>query len=70
MVGVELVRDRISKEPARNERDRLIEHCFRKGLLLLGCGENTVRFCPPLVVGEMEIDTAVSIFADALAKFK
>ncbi len=68
MVGVELVADRASKKPAPQERNRLIEHCFRKGLLLLGCGENTVRFCPPLVVGEMEIDTAVSIFADALSE--
>jgi 4-aminobutyrate aminotransferase len=70
MVGVELVRDRASKEPAPTERDRLIELCFRKGLLLLGCGENTVRFCPPLVVGEMEIGTAVSIFAEALTEIQ
>ena len=70
MVGVEIVRDRASKTPAPDARDQLIEHCFRKGLLLLGCGENTVRFCPPLVVGEMEIDTAVSIFADALSKIQ
>jgi 4-aminobutyrate aminotransferase len=38
--------------------------------LLLGCGENTVRFCPPLVVGEMEIGTAVSIFAEALTEIQ
>ena len=68
MIGVELVRDRLSKEPATDERNRLIQHCFQKGLLLLGCGENTVRFCPPLIVAEKEADTAVSIFADALTE--
>ena len=49
MIGVELVRDRLTKEPAVQERDRLLQVCFRKGLLLLPCGASTVRFCPPLV---------------------
>jgi 4-aminobutyrate aminotransferase len=66
MVGAELVRDRLSKEPAPAERNRLVECCFEKGLLLLGCGESTVRFCPPLIVGEKEVDTAISIFAESL----
>jgi 4-aminobutyrate aminotransferase len=70
MVGAELVRDRLSKEPAPIERDQLIQRCFEKGLLLLGCGESTVRFCPPLIVGEKEVDTAISIFADALTEIK
>jgi 4-aminobutyrate aminotransferase len=35
-------------------------------LLLLGCGESTVRFCPPLIVSKGEADTAVEIFADVL----
>jgi 4-aminobutyrate aminotransferase len=68
MVGVELVRDARSKAPATAERNQVIGACFQKGLLLLGCGESTVRFCPPLIVGEQEIDTAVSIFAEALAQ--
>jgi 4-aminobutyrate aminotransferase len=68
MVGVELVRDAESKAPATAERNEVIAACFQKGLLLLGCGESTVRFCPPLIVAEPEIDTAVSIFAEALAQ--
>ena len=66
MVGVELVRDRRSRLPAAAERNRVVQRCFEKGLLLLGCGDSTVRFCPPLIVGEREVDTAVDIFAEAL----
>ena len=68
MVGVELVRDRQSKSPAAAERDQLIQGCFQKGLLLLGCGASTVRFCPPLTISEQDVDTAVEIFATSLAE--
>jgi 4-aminobutyrate aminotransferase len=68
MVGVELVRDRNTKEPAAEEREAVIQACFRKGLLLLGCGPNTVRFCPPLVIDEQDVETAVAIFDAALGE--
>ncbi len=68
MVGVELVRDRHSKEPAGKERDAVVQRCFEKGLLLLGCGQSTLRFCPPLIIGEEEVDIAVSILDEALAE--
>jgi len=68
MIGVEIVRDRATKLAAPAERDQLIQHCFERGLLLLGCGPNTVRFCPPLVVTEDEIDTAVAIFGEVLGE--
>lgn len=66
MVAVELVKDRETKEPARDWRNEIIGAAFRKGLLLLGCGENSIRFCPALVVSSQEIDTCLSIFSDAL----
>jgi 4-aminobutyrate aminotransferase len=44
MVGVELVLDRETKAPAAAIRDAVIQSCFRKGLLLLGCGQSTLRF--------------------------
>jgi 4-aminobutyrate aminotransferase len=62
MVGVELVKDRETKEPARTWRDEIIQKAFYKGLLLLGCGENTIRFSPPLTVTAGEIDTCLSMF--------
>jgi 4-aminobutyrate aminotransferase len=66
MVGVELVKDRITKESAPGLRDRVVQSAFHKGLLLLGCGESTIRFCPPLIVDAEEVDTALSIFEQTL----
>lgn len=68
MVGVELVRDRRTKRPATAERNELVQRCFHKGLLLLGCGDSTVRFCPPLIAQEGEVDTAVGLFGEAMAE--
>lgn len=66
MVGVELVKDRETKEPARAWRNRIIKAAFEKGLLLLGCGENSIRFCPALTVTAAEVDKCLSIFDDAI----
>jgi len=66
MLGVELVRDREKKTKAVEERDRLVHACFKRGLLILGCGENSVRFIPGLTVSKAEIDRALSIFAESL----
>lgn len=66
MVGMELVRDRVTKEPAEEARDALAQAAFQRGLLLLGCGRNTVRFCPPLVITREQVDIAVEILDEAL----
>ena len=66
MVGVELVKDRETKERASDWRNEVIQRAFRKGLLLLGCGENSIRFCPALTVSPDEIDTCLSIFEEVL----
>ena len=68
MIGVELVRDRTTKERAASERDAIVDAAFYKGLLLLGCGENTVRFCPPLVITREQADAAVAIFDEVLCE--
>jgi len=66
MVAVELVRNRETKEPATEWRPRIIKRAFEKGLLVLGCGENSIRFCPSLAVKPGEVDTCLSIFEEAL----
>ena len=66
MVGVELVKDRETKERASDWRNEVIQKAFQKGLLLLGCGENTIRFSPALTVTGEEIDTCLSIFEESL----
>ena len=43
-------------------RDAIVEAAFRSGLLLLGCGESAVRFCPPLCVTAAQVETAVRTF--------
>jgi len=66
MIGVELVRDRQTKERATTERDRLVQELFKRGVLVLGAGRNALRFAPPLVISKSEVDTAVDIFDEAL----
>jgi 4-aminobutyrate aminotransferase len=68
MIGVEIVKDRTSKTPAPEERNRIIHRCFEKGLLLVGAGRNVVRFLPALVVSADEIDHAVAIFGEAVSE--
>jgi 4-aminobutyrate aminotransferase len=67
MVGMELVRDRATKERAVDERSAFVNAAFQRGLLLLGAGKNTVRFSPPLVLTMGEADTALEIVEQALA---
>ncbi len=67
MIGIELVRDKKTKEPAHDERDRAVQEAFRRGLLLLGCGESTVRLMPPLTVGKDQADWALDSLEGILA---
>ena len=69
MVGAEIVvpdTPDLRKDPQR--RDDIVEKAFQRGLLLLGCGDNTVRFCPPLVVTAEEVDTCLRLFEEAVAE--
>ncbi len=66
MVGVELVKDREKKTPAKEECDKILQKCFEKGLLLLSCGESVIRFMPPLIVEKEHIDKALEIFEEVL----
>ncbi len=68
MIGVELVRDRERKTKAIEERNRVIQACFEKGLLILGCGENSIRLIPPLIITRREADLALSILEEVLKK--
>jgi 4-aminobutyrate aminotransferase len=66
MLGVELVKDRGTKERAVELREEVVRQAFLHGLLVLGCGKNSVRLTPPLTVSEAEIDEALEIFEAAL----
>ena len=66
MVGAEFVKDRATKERAGELRNRIVMQAFHKGLLLLGCGENTIRFCPALTVSAEEIDLCLAMFEEII----
>jgi 4-aminobutyrate aminotransferase len=66
MIGIELVRDRQTKERATAERDAVVRGCFTRGLLVLGAGANAVRLSPPLVLTKAQADTALGILDQAI----
>jgi 4-aminobutyrate aminotransferase len=68
MIGVELVRDRQTKERATWERDAVVSAAFERGMLILGAGANSIRFSPPLVLTRSQADIAVRIFDEALTE--
>ncbi|MBI3866168.1 MAG: acetyl ornithine aminotransferase family protein [Planctomycetia bacterium] len=68
MIGADLVKDRQTREGAPVERDAVLQKCFSKGLVLLGCGESSIRFCPALVVTREEVETAIKILDAALSE--
>lgn len=67
MIGIEFVKDRQTKEPAREARDRFVKECFERGLLTLGAGPSSVRLAPPLILTDGQIDAGLSIIGDVLA---
>ena len=70
MVGVELVKDQRTKEPASHEAHEIVNQAFRKGLLLLPCGESVIRFSPPLIISSEEVDTAAEIFGEVISQYE
>jgi 4-aminobutyrate aminotransferase len=66
MLGFELVRDQSTKERAPDLRDRIVDMAFERGLLILGCGQNSIRLCPPLVISRDQADFAVSTLEECL----
>ena len=68
MIGVEMVVDKTSKVPAKKETEEVMLACYRRGLLVLPCGPNSMRFSPPLNITAEQADTAAGIFAEALSE--
>jgi 4-aminobutyrate aminotransferase len=66
MIGVEFVKNRETKEPAKELLLQIIEESFRRGLLLMGAGRSTLRFCPALNITREQIDEGLAVFEEAL----
>jgi 4-aminobutyrate aminotransferase len=68
MIGVELVKDRQTREPDPDLVHRLVQRAFGKGLLLLGAGKSVLRLAPPLVIDEYDVDTGLALMEECLAE--
>lgn len=66
MLGVEFVKDKTSRKPDPELRDRVEMASFERGLVLLGAGVNTIRWSPPLILSKENVDVAIEIFDDAI----
>lgn len=67
MTAMDIVKDRETKTPDPERRDAIVQSAFRQGLLLLGCGESALRFCPPLCINAEQVETALRILGAVLA---
>lgn len=68
MIGVELVKDRKSKEPDAELARALELKAFGKGLLLLSCGKSVIRVAPPLVLTDHDVDAGLAILDESLSE--
>jgi 4-aminobutyrate aminotransferase len=66
MIAIELVNDKSTREPAPAVRNRVETLAFERGLMVLGCGESSIRLCPPLIVSDEEATVALDILEEAL----
>jgi len=68
MIGIELVKDKATREPATELRNRVETLAFERGLMLLGCGETSLRLSPPLIVSKEEATVALDLLENALSQ--
>lgn len=66
MIAIELVRSKRTREPVPALRDRVIELAFHRGLLLLGCGETSIRICPSLLIRPDEAEMGLNILEQCI----
>ncbi len=66
MIGIELILDKESKEPATELAGKIMNKAYHNGLLLLTCGSSTIRLMPPLIISEKEIDEVLEILENTI----
>jgi 4-aminobutyrate aminotransferase len=66
MIGIEIVADKAAKKMGGPERDLIVELAFKRGLLFLGAGPNTIRICPPLVVTKEQAGIALKVLEECI----
>ncbi len=68
MVAVELVKDPQTKAPFKDAVSVIIAECFKRGVLTMGAGiyGNVIRFLPPVVITDEQLDKGMNAFAEAV----
>jgi len=66
MIGVELVKDQDTKQPAGDEALDVMNKCFRRGLAIITAGKSTMRFAPPLIITRETIDAGLEVFEGSI----
>ena len=69
MIGVELVKNKRTKEPAIKEREGILDYCFENNLILLPAGISTIRIVPPLTMSKQNIEKGLDVLEAAIKKF-
>jgi 4-aminobutyrate aminotransferase len=70
MIGVEFVKDRAARERAVELRNAIVQSAFKRGLLLIPSGSNSIRITPPLNIPRALVDEGLQIFADVLIELE
>ena len=68
MIGIEFVKDKVSKERNVDLRNEVIQQAFEAGLLLIPCGANSIRLTPPLNISRELVDEGLHIFENVLTE--
>jgi 4-aminobutyrate aminotransferase len=68
MIGIEIVRDRRTKEKAADLRNLIVNLAFHRGLCVLGAGENAIRLSPPLLIDEAQAEFALRTLEECIAE--
>src|SRR6202162_3917088 len=66
MIGIEIVHDQKTKEKGADLRNHIVDLAFRRGLCILGAGENTLRLSPPLMIDREQADAALAILGQCI----
>jgi len=68
MIGIELVKDQKTQEPYPQARRQVLHRAFEQGLLILGCGESTIRLMPPLILEQEHADYAIEVLDNCISE--
>ena len=68
MIGVELVSDRERRTPSKPLCQAVLNRCYQNGLLMLSCGESTLRLIPPLIIDNSHADEALTLLERSLSE--